>query len=247
MALHGGVLPYGATFLMFSDYMRPAVRLAALMNTHSIFVFTHDSVAVGEDGPTHQPVEHLISLRAIPNLTVIRPADANETVEAWRLAVERKKPVCLILTRQKLPIIDRSLHASARETARGAYIISNCEGTPDLLLLASGSEVSLAMKAQDKLLETGVRARVVSMPSWEIFAEQPAEYRQSVLPAEIKGRLAVEAGSGLGWHRWVGDHGEVISIDRFGMSAPGGEVMSKFGFNVENVVERATALVNALK
>jgi transketolase len=244
MALHGGVIPYGATFLVFADYMRPTLRLAALMNVHSIFVFTHDSIAVGEDGPTHQPVEHLASLRSIPGLTVLRPADANETAEAWKLAICRKKPTVLALTRQKLPILDRTKYAPAENTAKGAYIVSDCDGKPDLLMLATGSEVSLALKAQIKLAaEQGIKCRVISMPSWELFAEQPVEYRNSVIAPDIKARLGIEAGCSFGWHRWVGDEGDLISVDRFGASAPGSEVMTKYGFTVENVVEKAVALV----
>jgi transketolase len=245
MALHGGVIPYGATFLIFSDYMRGSLRLAALMDVRSIFIFTHDSIAVGEDGPTHQPVEQIASLRAIPNLTVIRPADANETAEAWRVAIERRKPVALILTRQDLPIIDRDRYASAAMLSKGAYVLSDTEGRPDLLLIATGSEVSLALAAQEKLLkERGIRARVVSMPSWEMFLEQPEEYRAQVLAPDVKTRLSIEAGSSMGWSRWVGDTGDSISVDRFGISAPGAEVLRRFGFTVENVVERALLLLS---
>ncbi|MDQ7785882.1 MAG: transketolase C-terminal domain-containing protein, partial [Desulfomonilaceae bacterium] len=244
MAAHGGLIPYGATFLIFADYMRPTIRLAALMNVHSIFVFTHDGIGLGEDGPTHQPVEHLASLRAIPNLYVIRPADANETAAAWRAAMTMGKPVCLILTRQKLPILDRSAYASAEELAKGAYVLSDVQGTPDLLLIASGSEVHLALEAQRKLdADHGIRARVVSMPCWELFDEQPQEYRDLVLPREVSARLSIEAGSSLGWSRWVGAAGAVLSVDRFGASAPGGQVMSRYGFNVDNVVAKAAELV----
>jgi transketolase len=244
MALHGGVIPYGATFLIFSDYMRPCLRVAALMNVHSIFVLTHDSIAVGEDGPTHQPVEHLISLRAIPNFTVIRPADANETAAAWKVAMTRPKPVALILTRQKLPILDSSQHGSAEGLYKGAYVISDVEDKPDMLILATGSEVSLALQAQDRLVaEHGIKARIISMPCWELFEEQSQEYRDQVLPPEVKIRLAVEAGSHFGWAQWTGTEGDVISVDRFGASAPGPEVMKQYGFTVDNVVSRAVALV----
>jgi transketolase len=244
MALHGGVTPYGSTFFIFSDYLRPSLRVAALMNVHSIFVFTHDSIAVGEDGPTHQPIEHLASLRAMPNFTVIRPADANETAVAWKVAMQRPRPVALILSRQNLPIIDQGRYGNASGLIKGAYILSDVEGTPDMLLIASGSEVHLAMQAQEKLsTEKGIRARVISMPCWELFLEQPQDYRDHVLPREIKPRLAIEAGSSLGWCQWVGDHGAVIGVDRFGASAPGSEVLRRFGFNVENVVARAVALV----
>jgi transketolase len=244
MALHGGVIPYGATFLIFSDYMRPALRVAALMDVHSIFVLTHDSIAVGEDGPTHQPIEHLMALRAMPNFTVIRPADANETSVAWKVAMTRRKPVGLILSRQKLPTLDRSVYGSADGLFKGAYVLSDSKSKPDLLILATGSEVSLAIQAQEQLAqEQGIQARVVSMPSWELFMEQPQEYRDEVLPPAVKARLAVEAGSGLGWAQWVGSEGDMISVDRFGASAPGSQVLKEYGFSVENVVKRALALV----
>ncbi|MBM4328679.1 MAG: transketolase [Deltaproteobacteria bacterium] len=245
MALHGGVIPYGATFLIFSDYMRPALRLAALMDAPSIFVFTHDSIGVGEDGPTHQPIEHLASLRAMPNMILFRPADANETAAAWRVAVAKGKPICFALSRQNLPVLDPDRYPGVVEGAmKGAYVLSDVEGTPDLLIIATGSEVALALAAQEKLLaDKGIKARVVSMPSWELFKEQPEEYRNQVLPPDVKARLAVEAGSSLGWCQWTGSQGDVIGIDRFGASAPGPEVMKRFGFTVENVVARAAALV----
>jgi transketolase len=243
MALHGGVIPYGSTFLIFSDYLRPSLRVAALMDVHSIFVFTHDSIAVGEDGPTHQPVEHVLSLRAIPNFTVIRPADANETAVAWKVAMTRPKPVALILSRQNLPTIDRTRYASADGLYRGAYVVSDAEGDPDALLVATGSEVTLALQAQESLAEKNIRVRVVSMPSWELFAEQPQDYREGVFPPAIRVRLAVEAGSGLGWAKWVGADGDIISVDRFGSSAPGSEVMKQYGFTVENVVARVEKLL----
>ncbi len=245
MALHGGVIPYGSTFLIFSDYLRPSLRVAALMNVHSIFVFTHDSIAVGEDGPTHQPVEHLVSLRAMPNFMVVRPADANETAVAWRVAMQRSRPVALILSRQNLPIIDQERYGKATGLEKGAYILSDVQGTPDILLMATGSEVHLALQAQEKLAnEKGIRARIISMPCWELFLEQSQEYRDHVLPREVKARLAIEAGSSLGWSRWVGDEGATISVDRFGASAPGSEVLKRFGFSVDNVVARAVALMN---
>ncbi len=244
MALHGGVVPYGATFLIFSDYMRPSLRLSALMGVHSIFIFTHDSIGLGEDGPTHQPVEHLASLRAIPNFTVIRPADANETAEAWRITMQRRNPVALILTRQKLPILDRGRYSAASALAKGAYVISDTDGKPDILLLATGSEVNLALQAQEKLAsDKGIKARVISMPSWELFEEQSQEYRDNVLPPDIPVRLGIEAAAPLGWKKWVGDRGDVIGVDRFGASAPGDEVLSHYGFNVDNVVAHAEALV----
>ena len=244
MALHAGVIPYGSTFLIFSDYLRPSLRVAALMNVHSIFVFTHDSIAVGEDGPTHQPVEHLASLRAMPNFVVIRPADANETAAAWRVALQRSGPVALILSRQNLPIIDQGRYAGASGLEKGAYIVSDAKGTPDILMIATGSEVHLALQAQERLsAEKGIQARVVSMPSWELFLEQPQDYRDNVLPPDCKARLAIEAGSTMGWAQWVGDSGAIIGVDCFGASAPGSEVLRRYGFSVENVVARAEALV----
>ncbi len=243
MALHGGVIPFGATFLIFSDYMRPAIRLAALMQTHSIFVFSHDSIGLGEDGPTHQPVEHLMALRAIPGLTLLRPADANETAAAWRIAVERRRPVALVLTRQKLPVLDPARHPIAAGVPRGGYILEEADGgRPDIVLVASGSEVHLVLAARAKLEAAGVRARVASMPSFELFDEQPPGYRREVLPPEAP-RLAVEAGVPRGWCEYVGDGGAVIGLDRFGASAPGAVVMEQLGFNVEHVVTRALALL----
>ncbi len=244
MALHGGVIPYGATFLIFSAYMRPSLRLAALMDVHSLFIFTHDSIGVGEDGPTHQPVEQLLSLRAIPNLTVIRPADANETVAAWRIAMERRKPVALALTRQALPILDPERFPTVEGVAKGAYVLSDADGKPDVLLIATGSEVHLALEAQKKLRdEHRISARVVSMPSWELFLEQPQQYRDLVIPPDVKNRVAIEAGSPMGWSRWVGDQGVVIGVDGFGRSAPGSEVFRRYGLTLENVVDHARALV----
>ncbi|MBW1713286.1 MAG: transketolase, partial [Deltaproteobacteria bacterium] len=240
LALHGGVIPYGATFLVFSDYMRPCLRLAALMNLPSKFVLTHDSVGLGEDGPTHQPVEHLMSLRAIPNLTLIRPADANETAAAWCLALERPGPVVLALTRQKVPVLEPQ--AVGQGPAKGAYVVAGSQD-PELILLATGSEVHLALAAWQDLERQGVRARVVSMPCWEAFEEQPASYQDQVLPPEVKIRLAVEAGASLGWERWVGSRGAVIGLNRFGASAPGPTVLDKLGFNLENVVGRALELL----
>lgn len=244
MARHGGVIPYGATFLVFSDYMRPAIRLAAMMQAHVIYVFTHDSLAVGEDGPTHQPVEQLMSLRTIPGLTVIRPADANETVVAWEVALEAKSPVALVLSRQDLPILDRNSLAPARGLERGAYVISNSDGLPQLILVGSGSEVSLLLEAKQKLFDLGVNARVVSMPSWELFESQGEEYQTEIFPPEVRARLAVEAGVAQGWWKYVGEKGNVISIERFGMSAPAKAAMSKAGFSVENVVNKALELIS---
>ena len=244
MAAHGGIIPFGSTFLMFSDYMRPAIRLAALMELGVIYVFTHDSIGVGEDGPTHQPIEQLAALRAIPRLVVIRPGDANETAVAWRVAIEsRHRPVALALTRQNVPTFDRSEFALAEGLRRGAYVLADApNGKPDLVLIGTGSEVGLVVAARQKLAEQKIQARVVSMPSWELFDLQPSEYRESVLPRSIRPRLAVEAGLPQGWHRYVGDSGEVIGIERFGASAPGNVVMEKLGFTVDHVVERAVKL-----
>jgi transketolase len=244
MALHGGIRPFTATFLIFSDYMRPAVRLAALMEIPVIFIFTHDSIGLGEDGPTHQPVEHLMALRAIPNLTVIRPADANETVEAWRVALTQHGPTCLILTRQNVPILDRSGMQPDGGVARGAYVVADPPGgAPQVILIATGSEVSVAMGAQKLLAEKEVGARVVSMPAWEIFERQPPAYRASVLPPGVTARVAIEAGSPLGWYKYVGTAGDVVGITRFGASAPGKVNFEKFGFTPENVAARALALL----
>lgn len=243
MALHGGVIPYGATFLTFSDYERPAIRLASLMNTHTVFIFTHDSVALGEDGPTHQPIEHLWALRVIPGVTVIRPADANETIVAWKTALKRNSPVALVFSRQKLPVLENRGSGIAEGASRGGYILSDPETKPSIILMATGSEVHLIKDAANKLADNGISARVVSMPSLEIFDEQPAEYRDNVLPENIP-RLAVEAGSPAGWWKYVGRDGDVIGLSRFGASAPGAVAMQKLGFNVENVVGHALALLN---
>lgn len=247
MALHGGVRPYAATFFVFTDYARPSIRLAALMGLPVIYVMTHDSIGVGEDGPTHQPVEHLASLRAMPNLRVIRPADANETTSAWRSAMERTDgPTLLVLTRQNLPVFDRSVVAPADGLLKGGYVLSPEKGAiPRAILLATGSEVQLVLEAQKRLAAEGIDARVVSLPSWELFREQPAEYREQVLPPDVTSRLAVEAGASLGWREWVADRGGIIALDRFGASAPAGELFRRFGFTVENVVARAKELVGA--
>jgi transketolase len=244
MALHRGVRPYGGTFLVFADYMRPAIRLAAMNRLPVIYVFTHDSIGVGEDGPTHQPVEHLASLRAVPNLTVIRPADAAETAVAWRIALERNGPVALVLTRQKLPVLDRTHFAPADLAAKGAYILAEAENTPlRVILLATGSEVHLALQARSLLEAKGIGTRVLSMPSWELFAEQPKSYRDELLPPWIHARLAVEAASPFGWREFIGDHGDVLGMDRFGASAPGPVLFQKFGFTAENIAARAEALL----
>lgn len=243
MALNKGVIPYGGTFLVFSDYMRPSIRMAALMRLQVIYVFTHDSIGLGEDGPTHQPVEHLAALRAIPNLLVLRPSDATETAVAWRVALERRDgPSALILTRQKVPILDRTLLAPAELLAKGGYILSDAE-SPQMIIIATGSEVSLALEAQKRLLDMGTRTRVVSMPSMELFEMQPEDYRNLVLPSDIRPRLAIEAASPFGWHRYVGTQGEVMGVTTFGASAPGDVLMEKYGFNLENVVLRARRLV----
>src|SRR5436309_2331282 len=245
IAAHGGIIPFGSTFLIFSDYMRPSIRLAALMELGVIYVFTHDSIGLGEDGPTHQPIEQLAALRAIPRLVVIRPGDANETAVAWRVAIEtRDRPVALALTRQNVPTLDRTQFAAADGLRRGAYVLADPpDGRPDLVLIGTGSEVSLAVAAREKLSERKIQARVVSMPSWELFDLQPKEYRDSVLPASIKRRVGMEAALPQGWHHYVGDGGDVIGIERFGASAPGNVVMEKLGFTVNHVVERALALL----
>ena len=241
MAYHGGVIPFGGTFLTFSDYMRGSVRISALASLHTIWVYTHDSVWLGEDGPTHQSVEHIAALRAIPNLVVIRPADANETVEAWKIALTHTDgPVALILSRQSLPIIDRNRYAKAENLAKGAYVLSDPDdGKPDVILIASGSEVSLAMEGKKLLDQRRIKARIVSMPSWELFELQPQKYRDEVLPPLIKARVAIEAGVGMGWHKYAGDKGRIISHERFGVSAPYKVLLEKFGFTAQRVADEA--------
>ena len=255
LAAHGGFIPYGATFLIFSDYMRPPIRLAALSGLHVVHVFTHDSIALGEDGPTHQPVEQLASLRAIPNVIVIRPGDANETAVAWRVAVEtRDRPVLLVLTRQDLPTLDRDFYASADGLRRGAYVLSDTPSDKtgsieaqsrqcDLILIASGSEVGLILFAAERLEDEGIAVRCVSMPCWELFDAQPQDYRDSVLPPSVGARLAVEMGVAQGWQRYVGDRGDVLSVERFGASAPAETLLREYGFTVENVCARAKVLL----
>ncbi len=245
MALYGGLRPFGSTFLVFSDYMRPAIRISALSHIPSIWVFTHDSIGVGEDGPTHQPVEHLAALRAIPNLVVLRPGDANETVEAWKVALERRDgPTALVLSRQAMPTLDRTRYAPASGLARGAYVLADLgPGEPQMILMASGSEVGLVVAAAERLAEEGVGVRVVSFPSWELFLAQDEAYRERVLPSAIWRRIAVEAGVRQGWERWVGDRGLILSVERFGVSAPGKEVMEKFGFTVDGVLALARRLL----
>ena len=245
LAAHGAMLPYGSTFLIFSDYMRPPIRLAALMRLHVVHVFTHDSIALGEDGPTHQPVEQLAGLRAIPGLTVIRPCDANETAVAWRIAVEaRDRPVVLVLSRQDLPTLDRTRYASAERVRDGAYVLLDAPAKdPQLILIASGSEVRLIVAAAERLQAEGVAVRCVSMPSFDLFDALSAEQRAAVLPHAVHARLAVEAASPYGWHRYVGDRGDVLAVDRFGASAPGDVVMREYGFTVDEVCRRALALL----
>jgi transketolase len=245
IALYGGLIPFGGTFMTFSDYMRPAIRLAALSNAQCIYVFTHDSIGLGEDGPTHQSVEHIAALRAIPNLAVIRPADAHETREAWRIAINRRHaPTAFAFSRQKVDLIDRAKFASAAGTAKGAYVLAEASrGVPKLIIIATGSEVGLALAARERLEDEGTPTRVVSMPCWELFDQQSAEYRESVLPDSVKARLAVEAGVSMGWAKYVGGSGEVLAVDRFGSSAPAEVVFREYGFTVENVVAMAKRLL----
>lgn len=245
MSVHGGVIPYGGTFLIFSDYMRPAVRLSALSHYPSIWIYTHDSIGLGEDGPTHQPVEHLAALRAIPNLVVIRPADANEVTEAWKVAISRRKgPTALILTRQAIPVLDRSIYASADNLHKGAYVLADLgDFKPELILMASGSEVCLITEAAVRLKSEGVNVRLVSFPSWELFEAQEETYQNQVLPPEIKSRLSVEAGVSQGWDRWVGDSGDSISVERFGASAPYKTIFEHYGLTVDNVINRVHQLL----
>jgi transketolase len=259
MSLNGGLIPFGGTFLTFSDYMRPAIRLACLSEIQVIYVFTHDSVGLGEDGPTHQPIEHLAALRAIPHLFVVRPADVHEVREAWRLAILRREaPTALALTRQKVPLIDRKKFASAEGLRRGAYVLAEAEHVrtgnssdriqdstelPQLILIATGSEVSLALEAREQLQNDGIATRIVSMPCVELFEEQSPDYRDQVLPPSVTARLSIEAGVGQGWDRYVGARGDKICLERFGASAPGDIALKNLGFNVDNVVKHARALL----
>jgi len=244
MSLTPGVIPFGATFLMFSEYMRPPIRLASIMKISPIFVYTHDSIGLGEDGTTHQPVEQLASLRSIPRITVIRPADANETVQAWKVAVQHKDgPVVLVFTRQGLPIIDQDKYGKAENLAKGAYILSEASKNPDLILMATGSEVSLIMEAQAELEAEGISTRVVSMPSWELFEKQDAAYKEKVFPKAYRKRLAVEMASPMGWHKYTTDEGDMLGMETFGESAPAEDLFKHFGFTVDNVVKRAKALL----
>ena len=250
MALYGGVIPFGGTFQTFSDYNRPAIRLAALSHARVIFVFTHDSIGLGEDGPTHQSVEHLAAMRAIPNLAVIRPCDAHETREAWRAALKRTdRPTVLSLSRQKVAVIDRKKYSDARGLHKGAYVLAEAAtktgkpAAPRLIIIATGSEVGLAMEAREKLNADGTPTRVVSMPCWEFFDAQPQKYRDEVLPPRVTARLAIEAGVSLGWAKYVGDRGDTLCVDRFGASAPGEDVFRDYGFTVENVIKKAMNLL----
>jgi transketolase len=244
LVYHGGFIPFGATFLVFADYMRPPLRLSSIAELRSIWVYTHDSIGVGEDGPTHQPIEQIASLRAIPGMTVIRPCDANETRCAWQVAVENHDgPTVLVLSRQHVPTLDRRQFAPAEELRRGAYVLNRDVADPELILIATGSEVALIVGAEPLLRARGLHVRLVSMPSWELFARQPQEYRDEVLPRAVRARLAVEAAGPFGWERWVGSDGDVLAIDRFGASAPGPTVMKEYGFTVDHVVERALAVV----
>jgi transketolase len=249
MSYHGGFIPYGSTFLVFSDYMRPAVRLSALARLGSVWVYTHDSIGVGEDGPTHQPVEHYAALRAIPDLVFIRPGDASETAWAWKIAIrDRHRPTALALTRQNLPTLDRTVYASAEGVTRGAYVLNarDAAAKPDIILIATGSEVQLIVAAEPILKAKGITARLVSMPSWELFEEQSLDYRESVLPKSVTARLAVEMGVSLGWERWTGTDGATFTLNRYGASAPGEVVIKELGFTTERVVGAAEALLSKM-
>jgi transketolase len=247
MAMYGGIIPYGATFLVFSDYLRPAIRLAAISGIKVIYVFTHDSIGLGEDGPTHQPIEHFAAIRAIPKVIVIRPADANETVEAWKAALEHKgSPVALMLTRQKIPVLDRSVLSPAENLSNGAYVIKDCDDEPQVILMATGSEVSITLEAAVMLNGLGIKTRVVSFPSWELFEMQSEAYKEYVLPSKVKARVSVEAGVAQGWDKYVGDYGESISIDKYGASAPYNILFENYGFSVENIVKTSERLLNKL-
>ncbi|PJC58630.1 MAG: transketolase, partial [Ignavibacteria bacterium CG_4_9_14_0_2_um_filter_37_13] len=243
MAMYGGVIPFGGTFLVFSDYLRPAIRLASLSKIKVIYVFTHDTIGLGEDGPTHQPVEHFAALRSIPGLIVLRPADANETASAWKFAIQHKgSPVALLLTRQGLPILDQSKYPSSDNLFKGAYILKDAD-KPEIILMASGSEVELILKAAEKLESEGKKVRVVSFPSWELFEMQTEEYKNSILPKEVKARVAIEAGVAQGWHKYTGDGGKVISIEKFGASAPYEILYEKYGITVENILQTSKVLL----
>jgi transketolase len=245
MALHGGTIPYAATFLVFSDYMRPSIRLAALMEQRVVYIFTHDSIGLGQDGPTHQPIEHLLSLRAVPNLTVLRPADATETAEAWRVAMERRDgPTALVLSRQDLPVLDRRQLAPASGVRRGGYVLWESSDRPEVVLLSTGSEVHIALEAAKALSGRGVATRVVSLPSWELFDGQPPSYRDRVLPPDVSARVSIEAATPMGWERYVGQSGVAIGIRHFGASAPVGVLYEKFGLTSQHVVEEALGILS---
>jgi transketolase len=246
MVLHGGLITYGATFLIFSDYMRPAIRLSALSEYPSIWIFTHDSIGLGEDGPTHQPIEHLAALRAIPNLVVIRPADANETVEAWKVAIARRDgPTVLALTRQNVPTLDRQVFAPAEGLRRGGYVLADLgDRSPELILMATGSEVSLIVEAGMKLAAEGINVRLVSFPSWELFLKQDIAYRAKVLPPQVRSRISVEAGIAQGWEQWVGERGTTIALNRFGASAPYKLIYEHLKLTVDHIIEEARLLLN---
>ena len=245
MALHGGIRPFGGTFLIFSDYMRGAIRISALSHVSSLWIFTHDSIGLGEDGPTHQPIEHIASLRAIPNLVVLRPCDANETVEAWKYAIQNQDgPRALLLTRQAVPTLDRTIYAPASDLVRGAYVLADMgDKDPDIILMASGSEVRLIVAAASNLAAEGINVRIVSFPSWELFDMQDKEYQEAVLPDKVHARLAVEAGVPQGWEKYTGPGGVILGIDQFGASAPGEVVLKEFGFTVERVIQKARELL----
>ncbi len=248
MAIHGGIIPYTATFLIFSDYMRPPIRLAALMEQRVVYIFTHDSIGLGEDGPTHQPIEQLLGLRSVPNLVVLRPADATETVEAWKVALGRRQgPTVLALSRQNLPVLDRSALAPASGVQRGGYTLWEATEKPDVILIGTGSEVQIAMEAGKVLSDQGVAAREVSLPSWELFDAQPAEYRDSVLPPEVRARVSIEAATPMGWRQYVGDQGVAIGIPHFGASAPAGVLYEEFGLTAQRMAEEANRLVTRSK
>jgi transketolase len=248
LGLYGGTIAFAGTFLIFSDYLRPAIRLGALSAVRPIYIFTHDSIGLGEDGPTHQPVEHLASLRAIPEVIIIRPSDATETAYAWQAAIKTKAvPVAIILTRQALPVIDRTKYPSADNLHKGAYILHDSNSKPDVIIMASGSEVHPALKAAELLEADNVKVRIVSFPSWQLFDMQSKAYQESVLPSSVLARVSVEAGVSLGWHKYLGTFGEAVSIETFGKSAPGGILMEKFGFTAENIAETARKVMKQLK
>ena len=245
LAYHGGFIPYGATFLTFSDYMRPSVRISALSHLRSIWVYTHDSIGLGEDGPTHQPVGHVMALRTIPNLNLIRPSDANETREAWVAAIENaNQPTALVFTRQNVPTLDREKYAKAKGLHKGAYVLADLgDGKPDIILMASGSEVDLIVKAGEKLASEGVKVRLVSFPCWSFFESQPKSYQDQVLDPTVEKRLAVEAGVSLGWQKWTGDKGSVVCVDKYGASAPYEKLFQEYGLTIDNIYEKAKDLL----